>query len=163
MMMTAMAMMAMMMTTMKHPLSMGGILMIQTMLVSLMTGMMINSFMFSYMLMLIMLGGMLVLFMYMSSVASNEKFKSSIKMTMIVITTMTISMATMMMSDKMMTSMEMPTQMMMMENDQTLTVIKLFNGQTMAITIMMILYLLVTMIVVSFIANIQEGPMRKKS
>nr|YP_010535841.1 NADH dehydrogenase subunit 6 [Luprops yunnanus]UYB79053.1 NADH dehydrogenase subunit 6 [Luprops yunnanus] len=64
---------------MKHPLSMGIILMIQTTIISLMTGLMNSSFWFSYIIFLIMIGGMLILFMYMTSVASNEMFELDLK------------------------------------------------------------------------------------
>nr|YP_010535880.1 NADH dehydrogenase subunit 6 [Crypsis chinensis]UYB79092.1 NADH dehydrogenase subunit 6 [Crypsis chinensis] len=58
----------------KHPMYMGMILLIQTMMTSAMTGFMNNDFWYSYILFLIMIGGVLVMFMYMTSIASNEKF-----------------------------------------------------------------------------------------
>nr|AEP27564.1 NADH dehydrogenase subunit 6 [Melanobaris laticollis] len=58
-----------------HPLSLGGTLLIQTIMISLMTGLMYKTFFFSYILFMIMIGGMLVMFIYMTSIASNEKFK----------------------------------------------------------------------------------------
>nr|YP_009128368.1 NADH dehydrogenase subunit 6 [Tribolium confusum]AJP09532.1 NADH dehydrogenase subunit 6 [Tribolium confusum] len=64
---------------MNHPLSMGMTLLIQTILISLITGNFISSLWFSYILFLILIGGMLILFMYMTSIASNEKFKPQIK------------------------------------------------------------------------------------
>nr|WRO45048.1 NADH dehydrogenase subunit 6 [Fissocantharis tridifformis] len=57
-----------------HPLSMGLNLLIQTILIALITGFMSFNFWMSYLLFLIMVGGMLILFMYMTSIASNEKF-----------------------------------------------------------------------------------------
>lgn len=58
----------------KHPLSIGSILLMQTILSSLICRLNINSYLFSYILYLIFVGGILVLFIYISSVASNEKF-----------------------------------------------------------------------------------------
>nr|AOY39445.1 NADH dehydrogenase subunit 6 [Derodontidae sp. BMNH 899913] len=62
-----------------HPLSAGIILLIQTILVSLMIGIMSTNFWYSYIFLLILVGGMMILFMYMTSIASNEKFKLNIK------------------------------------------------------------------------------------
>nr|WRW53950.1 NADH dehydrogenase subunit 6 [Homoderus mellyi] len=63
-----------------HPLSLGCLLLIQTLIISLITGMMGATFWYSYIMFLIMVGGMLILFMYMTNVASNEKFKLSLSM-----------------------------------------------------------------------------------
>nr|ANJ70568.1 NADH dehydrogenase subunit 6 [Nalassus laevioctostriatus] len=71
--------------TMNHPLSMGLILLIQTILISLITGNFNQNLWFSYILFLIMIGGMLILFMYMTSIASNEKFKTNLKLSFLLI------------------------------------------------------------------------------
>nr|WMV00463.1 NADH dehydrogenase subunit 6 [Rhodopsalta microdora] len=68
---------------MKHPLSMGLILLIQTMLSCLICSFYLSCHLFSYILFLIFIGGMLILFMYMSSIASNEKFLFSMKLMML--------------------------------------------------------------------------------
>nr|YP_009632255.1 NADH dehydrogenase subunit 6 [Paralithodes platypus]ASS30841.1 NADH dehydrogenase subunit 6 [Paralithodes platypus] len=57
-----------------HPLSAGLILLIQTTLVAVASGTLNKTFWFSYILFLIFLGGMLVLFIYVASLASNEQF-----------------------------------------------------------------------------------------
>nr|YP_009689497.1 NADH dehydrogenase subunit 6 [Lepidurus apus lubbocki]QCZ36059.1 NADH dehydrogenase subunit 6 [Lepidurus apus lubbocki] len=61
--------------TLSHPLSMGLSLIFQTLLVCLMSGTLFLNYWFSYTLFLIFLGGLLVLFIYISSLASNEMFK----------------------------------------------------------------------------------------
>nr|AND96574.1 NADH deshydrogenase subunit 6 [Tiniocellus sarawacus] len=68
---------------MKHPLSLGLMLLIQTINLSLYIGYYSTTYWFSYILFLIMIGSMLILFIYMTSVASNEKFYFSINMTML--------------------------------------------------------------------------------
>nr|WMV00476.1 NADH dehydrogenase subunit 6 [Rhodopsalta leptomera] len=65
---------------MKHPLSMGLILLMQTMMSCLICSFYLSCHLFSYILFLIFIGGMLILFMYMSSIASNEKFFYSMKL-----------------------------------------------------------------------------------
>nr|AND96613.1 NADH deshydrogenase subunit 6 [Helictopleurus quadripunctatus] len=72
--------MSMLMIWMKHPLSMGLILLIQTINMALYMGYYHLTYWFSYILFLIMVGGMLILFIYMTSVASNEKFYPSMKL-----------------------------------------------------------------------------------
>nr|AWV83442.1 NADH dehydrogenase subunit 6 [Amphipsalta zelandica] len=67
---------------MKHPLTMGLILLLQTVLSCLICSFYLSSYLFSYILYLIFIGGMLILFMYMASIASNEKFFYSIKLMM---------------------------------------------------------------------------------
>nr|YP_002970617.1 NADH dehydrogenase subunit 6 [Laccotrephes robustus]ACJ69531.1 NADH dehydrogenase subunit 6 [Laccotrephes robustus] len=159
-----MTMMSIMLTMTKHPMSMGLILMIQTSLCAMMVGFMIKSFWFSYMLFIIMMGGMLVLFIYMASIASNEKMKFSMKMTITTAMMMAIIITTWMMSDNLiMETNQVPTQTNTMENEQNLSLMKMFSMQTMSLTIMMVLYLLLTMIVITFIVNVFEGPMRKKN
>nr|APX40522.1 NADH dehydrogenase subunit 6 [Phyllotreta undulata] len=73
--MTLMLMNTIILFFLKHPLSFGMILLIQTMLTCLLTGIINLNFWYSYMLFLILVGGMLILFIYMTSIASNEKFK----------------------------------------------------------------------------------------
>nr|YP_054528.1 NADH dehydrogenase subunit 6 [Triops longicaudatus]AAT69277.1 NADH dehydrogenase subunit 6 [Triops longicaudatus]AJD07297.1 NADH dehydrogenase subunit 6 [Triops longicaudatus]AJD07310.1 NADH dehydrogenase subunit 6 [Triops newberryi] len=65
---------------MKHPLSMGLSLMIQSLLICLLSGAFFFNYWFSYTLFLIFLGGLLVLFIYISSLASNEMFQFSTKL-----------------------------------------------------------------------------------
>nr|YP_010265396.1 NADH dehydrogenase subunit 6 [Dardanus arrosor]UIR97907.1 NADH dehydrogenase subunit 6 [Dardanus arrosor] len=62
-----------------HPLAVGLVLLLQTILVSVLAGLFSSSYWFSYILFLIFLGGMLVLFIYVASLASNEQFKADKK------------------------------------------------------------------------------------
>lgn len=55
----------------------GLILLIQTFLICLISGIILKSFWFSYIIFLIFLGGLLILFSYILSLASNEIFKFS--------------------------------------------------------------------------------------
>lgn len=56
-----------------HPLAMGMILMLQTLLFAIFRGLLLSSYWYSYILILVFLGGLLILFVYVSSIASNEK------------------------------------------------------------------------------------------
>lgn len=64
----------------KHPLSIGLILFFQTILSCLICRFYLSSYLFSYILFLIFIGGILILFIYISRIASNEKFFFSFKL-----------------------------------------------------------------------------------
>nr|AWN56176.1 NADH dehydrogenase subunit 6 [Chinavia impicticornis]AWN56189.1 NADH dehydrogenase subunit 6 [Chinavia ubica] len=138
-----------------HPLSMGLILIIQTLITAMIIGYMMSSFLFSYIIIIIMLSGALVLFIYMASIASNEKFKSPI--TMIIMSVMIMMMTFMFMVFN--------NNLFMANNismNEITSIIKIFNTLTAQITMMMIMYLLLTMIAVSNIASVTYGPLRMK-
>ena len=58
-----------------QPLRIGVILLIQTFLVALLRGTVLFRYWFSYILMLVFLGAILILFIYVSSLAPNQQFK----------------------------------------------------------------------------------------
>nr|ALO76370.1 NADH deshydrogenase subunit 6 [Discolomatinae sp. GENSP01] len=62
-----------------HPISLGFMLFMQIILISMSINLFTENFWFSYILMLIMIGGLLIMFLYMTSIASNEKFKKNYK------------------------------------------------------------------------------------
>nr|YP_010851770.1 NADH dehydrogenase subunit 6 [Penicillidia dufourii]WGH14998.1 NADH dehydrogenase subunit 6 [Penicillidia dufourii] len=64
----------------KHPLTMSLILLIQTFMISIMSGMMNKNFWFSYILFLIFIGALLILFIYITSLTSNKLFNFSYNM-----------------------------------------------------------------------------------
>nr|YP_009250308.1 NADH dehydrogenase subunit 6 [Panchlora nivea]AMW91063.1 NADH dehydrogenase subunit 6 [Panchlora nivea] len=146
-------------TQMNHPLAMGLILLIQTTLISLISGMMSQSFWFSYVLFLIFLGGMLVLFIYVTSLASNEMFSLSTKLmilTLMMLPPLAFLMKTMYTNFQNQETIN----FYIMNNSTNISLIKLYNFPTNIITIMLALYLFLTLIVVVKITNIFEGPLR---
>nr|AML26438.1 NADH dehydrogenase subunit 6 [Staphylinidae sp. BMNH 1274643] len=146
---------------MKHPLSMGLILLSQTILTSLITGMMSPNFWFSYILFLIMIGGMLVLFIYMTSIASNEMFKFSLKILFMIITMMIISMIMYITMDQLMSTM-LNNNFMQNNYNWMLSMNKFINYPSNFIMFMMIIYLFITLIAIVKITNFNMGPMRQK-
>nr|YP_011031342.1 NADH dehydrogenase subunit 6 [Epidaus famulus]WQT73254.1 NADH dehydrogenase subunit 6 [Epidaus famulus] len=148
---------------MKHPLSMGLILIIQTIIVSLMTGLMIGTFWFSYILLITILSGALVLFIYMASIASNEKFNTSMSMLMLIIGGSVCAPISMWLKEEMSMNNWMNMSNISLINNQVSTLIKMFNTHNMLITLMIISYLFMTMIVISYIVNVFEGPLRTKN
>nr|YP_009350335.1 NADH dehydrogenase subunit 6 [Microcerotermes crassus]AQP26833.1 NADH dehydrogenase subunit 6 [Microcerotermes crassus]AQP27050.1 NADH dehydrogenase subunit 6 [Microcerotermes crassus] len=151
---------SLMFTQMKHPLAMGLMLLIQTTMVCLISGTMYKSFWFSYILFMIMIGGMLVLFMYMTSLASNEMFSPSNKMLMATLLTLP---ALLYMMPTVTNNKEMCSHDMMAETE-TLTTTTVMYNQTMGImTTLLVLYMLLTLIVVVNIINVYKGPLRHTS
>nr|YP_010702032.1 NADH dehydrogenase subunit 6 [Trixa longipennis]WCL18820.1 NADH dehydrogenase subunit 6 [Trixa longipennis] len=151
---------------MKHPLSMGLTLLIQTMMVSLSLGMMNKTFWFSYILFLIFIGGMLVLFIYTTSLASNEMFSFSIKLMFMLMTTLLMILMWSLMMDKMVLmqfknlEMNSITSLNSYMPENALTLNKLYNYPTNILTIMLMNYLFITLIAVVKITKLFKGPLR---
>nr|APX39388.1 NADH dehydrogenase subunit 6 [Longitarsus luridus] len=154
----------MMMLMFKHPLSCGMILLIQTILTALFTGMMSLNFWYSYILFLIMIGGMLILFIYMTSIASNEKFKFNKKFIyMYMLFLMILSM--MFLTDPYYTNLminiiDMKNSLMMLKNQ--FSMMKYFNYPNYFIMMMMIIYLFITLIAIVKITKFNYGALRQK-
>nr|YP_009861964.1 NADH dehydrogenase subunit 6 [Hierodula membranacea]ALG66348.1 NADH dehydrogenase subunit 6 [Hierodula membranacea] len=145
-----------------HPLSMGLILFLQTISMCLISGFMSLSFWFSYILLLIYLGGMLVLFMYITSLASNEMFFYSNKILFSIILLPSI------LSLIFYINPNCPSNLYEnLENNFTLNLIpnnfllKMYNQPINIITILIASYLFLTLIAVVKIINIYKGPLRQ--
>nr|AQP29638.1 NADH dehydrogenase subunit 6 [Tumulitermes sp. AUS5] len=151
---------SMMFTQMKHPMAMGLMLLTQTIMVCLISGTMYSSFWFSYILFMIMIGGMLVLFMYMTSLASNEMFSPSNKM---LVASMMILPILIYMMPTLTNNKEMNTHNTMMENEITTTTTAMYNQMMGTMTTMLVTYMLLTLIVVVNIINVSKGPLRHTS
>nr|YP_009351687.1 NADH dehydrogenase subunit 6 [Ruptitermes arboreus]AQP30389.1 NADH dehydrogenase subunit 6 [Ruptitermes arboreus] len=156
-MMSTSMMTSLMFTQMKHPLAMGMMLLMQTTMVCIISGTMYTSFWFSYILFMIMVGGMLVLFMYMTSLASNEMFSPSNKMMLITIMLLPAMMYTM---PEMINNKEMKLHNTLMESEIMTTTTVMYNQMMGTMTTMLVLYMLMTLIVVVNIINVSKGPLR---
>nr|YP_009995490.1 NADH dehydrogenase subunit 6 [Ochthebius sculptoides]QNP09945.1 NADH dehydrogenase subunit 6 [Ochthebius sculptoides] len=143
-----------------HPLSMGMILLMQTILISLITGFLNFNYWFSYILFLIMIGGMLVLFTYMTSVASNEKFNINNKLILMIIT-MLMMMILLLFNDKFLIMNNNLNNFIYM-NYNYYMLSKFYNNPSNYIMFLMIIYLFITLIAVVKITKFQLGPLRQK-
>nr|YP_010192711.1 NADH dehydrogenase subunit 6 [Dodona maculosa]QZP40865.1 NADH dehydrogenase subunit 6 [Dodona maculosa] len=152
-----------------HPLSMGMLILLQTLILCLLSGMLINTYWFSYILFLTFLGGLLVLFIYVSSIASNEIFKifiyNKIMILFMLIFTFIMSMFFMnnlnWMNINFNNEMNKLFDMFMFFNvENNINLSKLYNEQTYFLMMMMIIYLFITLIAVVKITNIFFGPLR---
>lgn len=144
-------------------------LLIQTFLICLITGNYSKTFWFSYVLFLIFLGGILVLFIYVTSLASNEMFTFSIKIFIISIFIFFTSLLMIIIIDNslitnFLTNNEVIslTEIKSFINENSISLNKLYNFPTNILTILLINYLFLTLIAVVKITNIFEGPLRPK-
>nr|YP_010692480.1 NADH dehydrogenase subunit 6 [Pareronia hippia]WBV74633.1 NADH dehydrogenase subunit 6 [Pareronia hippia] len=151
-----------------HPLMMGLIILIQTMMMSLLIGMFMDTYWFSYILFLIFLGGLLVLFIYVSNVASNELMNfSMMKMNFILIIILSL-IITLIMNFKnfnmknLFINNEMNNLLnyFIFFNENKINLSKLYDKQTFLLIMMLIIYLFITLIAVIKITNIFFGPLR---
>nr|UKE80349.1 NADH dehydrogenase subunit 6 [Melanetettix sp. n. XTW-2022a] len=140
---------------MKTPMSLGMLLLMQTFLSTILLVKMLTSSWMTMIMFLMLVGGLLILFMYMSSIASNEKFKMNILM----VTGMFIlimPMEELMLDNQIMESQETLTLM------EKMAMSKIYNKKGMIITLFTFCYLLLTMIAVTKIVKIYKGPLRSK-
>nr|YP_009919114.1 NADH dehydrogenase subunit 6 [Cataclysta lemnata]QMP96707.1 NADH dehydrogenase subunit 6 [Cataclysta lemnata] len=161
---------SMMMLYLNHPLSMGLMILMQTIMVSIISSMMIKTYWFSYILFLTFLGGLLVLFIYVSSMAPNEMFKISFNMklifmisTCLIIIISYLNFYNMKWINLNINNSEMNNFFnvyLFFNNENKINLSKLYNNKTFMLMIMMMLYLFITLVAVVKITNIFYGPLR---
>nr|AHI16926.1 NADH dehydrogenase subunit 6 [Actias artemis aliena] len=160
---------SLLMYSLNHPLSMGLMILIQTLLTCILSGMLIKTYWFSYILFLTFLGGLLVLFIYVSSIASNEMFsftlntKLLISMFFLITSILSIQfwhnikwMNLNINNSEMINFFN----SILFFNENKINLSKLYNNQTSMLTYLLIIYLFITLIAMVKITNIFYGPLR---
>lgn len=145
-------------------------LLIQTLLIAIITGLLRKTFWFSYILFIVFLGGMLVLFIYVTSLASNEIFILSIKTIQLIFITIFISRVLYFLIDSFIlrsflslldiSSLPNPNSFI---PENTINLNKLYNYPTNFLTVVLINYLFLTLIAVVKVTNIFYGPLRPRN
>nr|YP_010179707.1 NADH dehydrogenase subunit 6 [Cryptotympana atrata]QUV77450.1 NADH dehydrogenase subunit 6 [Cryptotympana atrata] len=143
---------------MKHPLSMGFILLLQTILSSVVLSYNMCSYIYSYILILIFIGGMLILFMYMASIASNEKFFFSMKLILMSMLMTLIVYSYMLMID--LEYMNLNKMIYLIDDQEEFFMNKMFSFPSGIMILVMVIYLLFTLIVIVNIIKIKIAPLR---
>nr|CAB4244830.1 unnamed protein product [Spodoptera littoralis] len=163
---------SMFMLFINNPMSMGLLILSQTLLTCLLSGMMIKTYWFSYILFLTFLGGLLVLFIYVSSIASNQlfNFKFNYKKMLILLLIMMFFMLMMYNNNMTWMNLSMNSDMnkfndmyMFINNENKINLSKLYNNQTFLIMMMLVIYLFITLIAIVKITNIFYGPLRSSN
>ena len=145
-------------------MSTGLILLVETVLVAIASGLISNSFWFSYILFLIFLGAILVLFIYVASIASNEPFSFRFKSLLLfslrsfIILTI-IFFDHIFLSNKVSISTSSLSSIKIFWSD-ALQISPIYNIPSFIFTIFIIVYLLLTLIVIVKIINISSKPLR---
>nr|WHU31460.1 NADH dehydrogenase subunit 6 [Claassenia sp. 2 YNX-2023a] len=157
-------------TQMSHPLAMGMMLLLQTLFICLIAGFMTQSFWFSYILFLVFLGGLLVLFIYVTSLASNELFSLSTPNLLFSLTLLSLASIFLFFTDPLIWAhLPQSNDMLSLTNppiqmeEASAPLIKLYNTPTSMITLMLALYLFLTLIAVVKITQVFAGPLRPKN
>nr|AFY16803.1 NADH dehydrogenase subunit 6 [Darthula hardwickii] len=156
MMMKTMMLISMFKTMTKTPMSMGSMLLIQVTMTSLMMTYTFKSSMMSMITFLIMIGGLMIIFMYISSISSNEKMKMNLSM-------MTMSLIFMITPTE-----NIPIQWkleefnLLINNEEHMTLSIMYN-KTMMMTTLMAMYLMLTMMSINKILKHFKGPLRSKT
>lgn len=144
-----------------HPLSIGLILLIQTTIISLITGNFRLNYWFSYILFLILVGRILILFIYITRIASNEKF--SFRKNYFILILIPIIMF---FSNKINFHINsFNNEFIILTKPLYLhsSITKFLNFPSNIILLFMIIYLLLTLVVVVKITNFKNGPLRLKN
>nr|YP_010528881.1 NADH dehydrogenase subunit 6 [Scopula subpunctaria]AVM80874.1 NADH dehydrogenase subunit 6 [Ectropis obliqua]UXW89753.1 NADH dehydrogenase subunit 6 [Scopula subpunctaria] len=154
-----------------HPLSIGLLILMQTLLMCLISGMLIKTYWFSYILFLTFLGGLLVLFIYVSSIASNELFNISFNTKMLFMFSIMLLMMSqlylylfenlnwMNLSNNMNDTDNMMN-LSFFNNENKINLNKLYNNHTYMIMMMLVIYLFISLVAIVKITNIFYGPLR---
>lgn len=147
---------------------MGISLFIQTILISLIRRFYTYSFWLSYILFLVIIGGMLILFTYITRIASNETFTFSNKLILIILVISLIS-SLIFLVDKTFLYQIFKTRDILTNNnilnfikDNDIILNKIYNKPRNIISLILINYLFLTLIIVVKITNVNYGPLRQK-
>nr|YP_009139051.1 NADH dehydrogenase subunit 6 [Cacopsylla coccinea]AKE49766.1 NADH dehydrogenase subunit 6 [Cacopsylla coccinea] len=140
-----------------HPISFGVILLLQTTLLSICTRMLLNSSWIPLTMFLVMIGGLMILFLYITSICSNKKptfiQPSFYQMTLMFLVWIFLK------------NFEIPVFMNEFLNVKdfcNMEFIKLYLPLNIFSSNFMFLYLLVMLIIMIEILSLNKGPMRKK-
>lgn len=152
-------------------MSIGFILLVQTTLTFVITGWLAKNFWFSYILFLVFIGGILILFIYIASISSNEKFNLSItNYIKIFIAILIFLIIIWILSNNFFIDLiTNNNESILLSNniylikENLLINSKIYNSPNNFITTFLINYLLLNLIIIVKITNLYEGPFRIKN
>nr|YP_010585923.1 NADH dehydrogenase subunit 6 [Lepidostoma longipilosum]UZZ43646.1 NADH dehydrogenase subunit 6 [Lepidostoma longipilosum] len=150
-----------------HPFIITLMMIIQTFLMSLMIGLMNFSFWLTYLMFLIFVGGLLILFIYISSLTPNKIFYfNKIKMFIFIFVNIMILIFSNLkfnfLNLEMMNLSNMNNFIFYKNFENTIHLTNLFNNNELWLTLILMLFLLFTLITSIKISNFFSGPMRIK-
>nr|YP_009987554.1 NADH dehydrogenase subunit 6 [Ishiharodelphax matsuyamensis]QBZ38027.1 NADH dehydrogenase subunit 6 [Ishiharodelphax matsuyamensis] len=145
---------------MKHPISLGTILMIQSLTSSLFTILMTKNSWYSMILFITFSSGLMIMFMYMSSISSNEKFKWSFKILIFIL--MNLFMLFLFKLDKLILFKQnwMEQEIFLSENEEKKSICKNLSTNKIFMFYTITTLILLTLISISNLINSFEGPLK---
>uniref|UniRef100_A0AAU7VAP7 NADH-ubiquinone oxidoreductase chain 6 n=1 Tax=Stenopsocus maximalis TaxID=3074943 RepID=A0AAU7VAP7_9NEOP len=146
-----------------NPLTLGLILICQTLALTFFLGTLVKSFWFLYLLILIFIGGMLVLFIYVTSIFPNEKFDINNNNSINIISFMFLLAILMIVYFNFfnLTGVIDSLENSSLNNKFMIPSVKMFSFNTSILFIFMVNYLFYCMVVVIKITSFFKGPLRK--
>nr|YP_009229580.1 NADH dehydrogenase subunit 6 [Hydropsyche pellucidula]ALT58526.1 NADH dehydrogenase subunit 6 [Hydropsyche pellucidula] len=145
----------------KNPLNMGLSILTQTLIMCLMLNFNMNFYWLSYILYLIMLGGILILFMYMCSIASNEIIKFNLNLFFFFLFMLFMYMIFIQFNWMWIyinpINLNNLNYFFSMEN---LSMTKIYNNYSMYMSIFLVIYLFILLLMVTMMTNTNKGPLR---
>ena len=139
-----------------HPLAIIFVLILQTILISISIYTITQFPWFSYTLILVFLGGMLILFTYISNIASNEIFKPNLKILFPLVIAPIIAFFLPLPKQNIRNE----SKIMKTEQFNNLTIFKPFSDAIIPITLLIASYIILTLLTVVKIRKISQGPLR---
>lgn len=139
-----------------HPLAIIFVLILQTILISISMYTITQFPWFSYTLILVFLGGMLILFTYISNIASNEIFKPNLKILFPLVIAPIIAFFLPLPKQNIRNE----SKIMKTEQFNNLTIFKPFSDAIIPITLLIASYIILTLLTVVKIRKISQGPLR---
>lgn len=143
-----------------HPLTISLILLIHALTISITTGLLSINFWFSYILFIIIVGGILVLFLYITRIASNKKFKFNINI--VIINFIVLVLSSIYFYFNKFSLIQKNSYIIETSTNKYLRIRKFINFPFNLIIFIMIIYLFITLIAVVKITSISYGPLRNK-
>nr|YP_009500724.1 NADH dehydrogenase subunit 6 [Homotoma ficus]AWU48945.1 NADH dehydrogenase subunit 6 [Homotoma ficus] len=139
-----------------HPLVMSILLLMQTIIISISTRIMCNSSWMSYTMFMIMAGGMMIIFLYTTSICSNQQF-SKLEVKMPILYTLVTSPLIIMQH-----SIFFKLENISLINLYSKEFFKMFLPMNFYSSMFVFSFLMLTLIITINVLNFNSGPMRKK-
>nr|YP_009740456.1 NADH dehydrogenase subunit 6 [Salina celebensis]QID03183.1 NADH dehydrogenase subunit 6 [Salina celebensis] len=139
-----------------HPVTILTMILTQTFLICISLWIMIKSSWFSFILFLIFLGGLMVLFVYVVSLASNEKFEMKMSLFYQMITLNSLMVLIVGVWNYFQVN-----NLLVDQTNMLMKTMMIFSSSNILTSILIMTYLLFTLLVAVKIASKYEGPLRK--
>nr|YP_010586092.1 NADH dehydrogenase subunit 6 [Ceraclea indistincta]UZZ43828.1 NADH dehydrogenase subunit 6 [Ceraclea indistincta] len=142
------------------PMMMMMMMILQIINMSIIIGLINKSFWYSYILFLIIIGGLMVLFIYMTSLISNNIYKFNMKKMIFISMILMLMILILIIKYNPNINNIIPIQFMNNLNNNTL--MKIYNNYSMMMIFLMMNYLFFALLVSTKIINLFYGPLRSK-